>query len=376
MTAWSTTVPAGSYVTDVVAWAFFILLSLLILVVAYAVWRRGRNNSIRKRLAARSPIYSRLLAGLRSGTPPPDEEIRAEVPRRDFGILELFLRDRLAAADSGDATPERRLAEACGFLPFIRKRARGGRGWKRAANLHALALLRDPADLDLFRDAIERDPRRPCVFAAAFGLARLGEAADLPRIVHRLYNPAAPNRDELLMVLSTFGPAQAPGLLEFLRTADLPESPAGVLADLLGIWKYAPAGEALEERLAQARGGELKIHLIEALEKIGTRATCERLRPFLQDPDFRVRLKAVNALERLGGADFLDDARALLADPVHWVRRNAAEAILRMGDVGRQILKEAAQSADDGPRRAAKMVLAENQFKRIRWRFRYAESVP
>lgn len=376
MNIWSATSVPGTQTTEIVVWVFAILLIFLGGVLAFALGRRLRNNSIRDRLAARTPVYRRLLEDLGSGHPPSDEDVRAEIPRRDFEILELFLRDRLSAKDAGDPASERRLAEACGFLPFVRKRARSGRGWARAANLHALALLRDRADLDLFRNALEKDPHRSCVFAGAFGLARGGEAADLPLIVRRLYNPAAPNRDELLLILSACGATQAPGLLGFLRSPDLPEPAAGVLADVLGIWKYAPACAVLEERLSSARDGDFKCHLIEALEKVGARSTCDRLRPYLQDPDFRVRLKAVNALERLGGAEFLGDARATLADPSHWVRRNAAEALLRMGGDGRQVLQEVARSTDDGPRRAAKLALAENQFKRIRWRFRYAESVP
>jgi len=236
-----------------------------------------------------------------------------------------------------------------------------------------LALLRDPADLDLFLDVLEHDNHPSCIFAAAIGLALGGHIASLPRIVARLYNPATPNRDQLLLVLAAYGPGRAPDFVGFLPSPDLPDAAAGVLADILGSWNHAPAKNALELRLASASDGDLKSHLIAALEIVGDRSTCGVLRPYLQDPDFRVRLKTINALEHLGGLEFLPEARALMDDPTPWVRRNAAEVLLRMGDEGRRILEAMAVSSNDEQRPVAKLALAEDRFGRIRGGFRHAQ---
>jgi len=192
-------------------------------------------------------------------------------------------------------------------------------------------------------------------------------------VMSRMNEKVNPNREEILILLSAYG-AREIGVIEMLGKDDVPDDFKGAIADVVGVQKVMEACLPVEKLLMSTDNSELKLHLIEALEKIGTVNSCDAILKSIDDSDFRVRLKAVNALERLAGEKYMDVARRMLDDSDIFVRRNAAEAISRMGVRGLALLDDVMAVCLANTRAEIMVILEEKKFKRMRWRFRYGEA--
>lgn len=291
-------------------------------------------------------------------------------------LLVHYIQKNCFGKNHPDLNRIREYANKTGLMKELRKRAAHGQSWKRAMAVRVLAALGDSSDIILFRDTLARSRFRPEIFAAAVGLINHGITESLGDILDKLYDPQKPNRDQILALIGYFGPIAAEPIIQYIRNRDVPPVLKATLIDFLGVQKARMARPLLEETLKQAPGSLISLHIIEALEKLGTRDSCGVILPYLKDPDFRVRLKAVNALERLAGSEYIASAEALLSDPDLFVQRNAAEAISRMGAPGISRLRELSNSDNKQISIVSKLILTEREYDKIRWRFRYGDSIP
>ncbi len=267
-------------------------------------------------------------------------------------------------------------AAAIGLTDQLRKRSQHGEQWARADALRILAEVGTEEDIKLFRHTLDHSHFKPELIAAVVGLAKDDVTDQLKTAITKIYDDKNPNRDEILAILAYYSEGAVDHCLEMINIEETPLILKATLIDFVGVKKAKASAPILEELLARTDNGELDLHLIEALEKVGTEKSCAVILPFLNAPDFRVRLKAVNALERLSKDKYLNEAEALLADKNLFVRRNAAEAISRMGHSGMEKLKALMSSENKDISIITKMVVAEKQFNKIRWRFRYGDTIP
>lgn len=92
----------------------------------------------------------------------------------------------------------------------------------------------------------------------------------------------------------------------------------------------------------------------------------DKIVPFLEHPDFNLRIEALHAVANARGSDGLEDLTKGLDDEIWWVRREAALAMTRMGREGIGCLRAAAGGEAGNARAAAQSMLAELRFHRVR----------
>lgn len=295
--------------------------------------------------------------------------------RRNRALLKDFIRTRCTSSTHRHIGRIKTFALGCGLTGMIRADALAERGWNRAVALRLLAVISDASDTALFRRILEESRFKPEILAAAIGLANSDEHAGIRLFMGKLYDEKHPNRDEVLSVLYQYYHGSVEECAELIGDKTLPLQLRATLVDFIGVAKHRPARAVLEGMLGPACERDMVLHVIEALEKVGAESSCELILPYLDDQEFRVRLKAVNALERLAGSRYMAEAERLLSDPDVFVRRNAAEAVSRMGPEGIARLESYSRAGDSMIARVAKMILAEKKYDKIRWRFRYGDSI-
>ena len=366
----------GGYTALYAVWAWFVLIFFLVSAVVHLFVSRWKNDHSQHSMKKIFPIFDSLAEEIKSGWVDVGR-IKQTVFRARYGLFALYIENNSNLSDrEHDLESLRVIARESGFADHLRRRAVSGCRWKRALAIRCLAYLKDNDNVDVFRRVLEKDRFQYSVYSASLGLAACGDVSSLAKILKALYIDKPSNRDMILAVVSWFDSVAVDPLTKMLESEDIPSLLQSTLADFLGTLKYAPAGGVIARLLNDSTDTEAKIHFVEALEKIGSRENCALIESCLSDADFRLRLKAINALERIGGVEFLAKAEEVMGDENHWVRRNAAEAMSRMGERGIARLKEMALSQDAARRRSSKMVLADLEFKRMRWRYRYADSIP
>jgi HEAT repeat protein len=359
----------------VAIWSWIIISAVLTVVLIYLFVKHKTNQRFKQRLEELTPQLDRVIENLQTGLDQ-DGKIRSLISKSEFPELIRYIEDRLVAIGKIDAQAERQLAEASGLVEYLNARVKSRDNWKRALALRALACLRDETNVPLFRATLKNEKFDYAILAATAGLAWVADVDSLELILDKVYVDDPPNRDVILKVLVAYGEDACEAATRLLGKGDLPTAVEGAMADFLGNIHYAEAASVIEERLAATDDTNSEIHFLEALENLGSESTCAVIEPYLKSDDFRLRLKAINALERLGGDKYLAKAEETTRDESPWVARNGAEAMSRMGKKGEKKLNALSRSENRIQRQAAKLVLAELEYKRMRWRFRYADSIP
>ncbi len=354
---------------------WLILSILLIALVLHLITLRGRKNRHESRIIKLGALLQDTLTKLKKGEIP-DAEIIKMFGGKNTAVLRECVED-LCFEKSDYIDELRRISNITGLTRKMRAEALSRDKWIRTLAVRCLAALGNPEDIPLLKAVVDKDNFKPAILAASTGLAACKEESVIADIIERLFDKNRPNRDMLLSALTMMGQNRAEQIVGVLTSSSLHDDVISTLADVLGVWHYRPARPVLENILEQTQNPEVRLHVIEALEKTGDASTCAKIMPHLKDADFRVRLKAVNALERLAGDAHMDRAADLLLnDPDKWVKRNAAEAMSRMGAKGMAKLESYKSNNINSVRYVVKLVLAEKKFGRMRWRFRYAESIP
>jgi HEAT repeat protein len=351
-------------------WKGFVFLMVYTIILTW--YRRIRNDRIYRKMRELEPVYGRFVTFVRSGWAD-SNKIRNILPRKDFPHFERYLRNKISSTNELDVSAERTVADVSGFSQYMRRQAARSKGWKKALSLRTLSYLRDPANIPIFRNVLKTTSFYPCIFAAALGLALCGDTESLQDVIKKIYREQSPKGDALLTVLATYGKKAVSKIHQLLMEGSLSVTETCVLIDLLGFFRYQPASSTLVQMLSNTKNTEVLIHVIETLALIGDKETADILLPFLRHQDFRVRLKAVHAIQRLGNRRYMTEIEALLWDNDWWVRRNAAEAISRMGEMGMRRIRKISQSEEEEPRSAAKLILVELKYRKIREKYIYHE---
>lgn len=143
-----------------------------------------------------------------------------------------------------------------------------------------------------------------------------------------------------------------------LDRADTGPAARALLADAVASTGDYRAAAPLESA-AQAGEAGVRIAAIRGLGLLSHPGSIPSLIAALSDPDWEVRSAGCEALARTAAVEAVPQLSERLSDTVWWVRFQAAEALSRLGPVGVSALKTVSKSADDLPRRAASLALAE-----------------
>lgn len=364
------------FITIYTSVGLLVVLSLLLLAIIMYTWLIRKKFD---RLEADMIVYSDELDSILvdNDKPVPEKFFSRNISHGyNIELLTKYIQEKCLERKHPYIKRIKEYAEAVGLTERLRRQVYRGDPWKRAIALRLLAEVGQEADRAVFREILEQSSFRPMIFAAAVGLANHGVTDCIEIIIEKLYNRKKPNRDEVLSIISYFESTAVDPCIDLIKKDKLISPLKATLIDYLGTRRARSAKPILEDILKKSTDGELNLHVIEALEKVGDRDSCASILPFLKDKDFRVRLKAVNALERLAADEYLETAEQVLSDSNLFVRRNAAEAISRMGERGLKRLGELISSDNRDVSIISRLVLAEQKYGKIRWRFRYGDSIP
>lgn len=168
-----------------------------------------------------------------------------------------------------------------------------GKGEGAWSALDALARIADPASIPLFKARLaDRDPflRR----AAAEGLARSGDASELPALEIGAGNdPSEMVRAAMAFALQKLGRNYVPRLVESLDSAKVAPQASGYLLEL-----GAPIAPQLLPHL-QDPSPEIRANVATVLGGIGEPSAIAALQPLTADKDRGVSLAATRAIDRI-----------------------------------------------------------------------------
>ena len=309
--------------------------------------------------------YSGLVRAVKT-RPVRDDEIKAIVVPGDFWFFERYLSDTISSLDEIDVSAEKRIAEASGYMAALYRRIKRTRKWKKALALRTLSYFRDPKNIPMLLEVIDKEMRLGVILAAGIGLALCGDIDSLQKTMEKASLVSQSNEDILLVLLAAYGKEAVPIACQALKEKALTEKETYVAVDFLGLYRHKPAVSELIGMLSSAYEPELLVRIIESLELIGDGQACSAIIPFLQHEDFRVRIAAARAIGVLGGMRYVDDLQKLLKDDNWWVARLAAEALARIGKEGVAHLEMIAQTGEQKCAKMAKFMLAEVKFNRLK----------
>lgn len=352
-------------------------LYLFLIFFIFALWMAAwtlRLRRMNRRTAKQMQDVETLLHDQWTQDPSPElsHKDRRKLTAHSFAALSRYVRNHADHLPPDQRVRLRDLAQDLGYHAYLRKQVWKRRTWDRALHIRCLANLADPQDIPTFRDVLENDTFQVCIYSAAIGLANCGHTESIPLVIKRGLSMHPPNNDMLLAVLMKFGPDGCTEALNMLTHSEFAPIISCVILDYVGHVGNAEVAGKLLELLRSHQNSDVRAHTIDAISHLGTKAMAAEVLPFMRDLDYRVRIKAVNGLEHLGGTDYLEQIAECLEDTNPWVRRSAAEALARLGEEGTECLRTYVEA---GPARGTvKTVLAEQEYQRLRMRYRHART--
>jgi HEAT repeat protein len=234
-------------------------------------------------------IYEGLIAFQKIGD-------RSAGPQLTFLLRDLDKRVQIAAVETAGLLYNRQA------LPQLRQLlSQSGKKDVRRATLRSIAMLRDPADRDLFKTYL-RHKDEELREAAAEGLGRIEDSADRPILEQTFANekknsPRVSMAFALVMMgnaeMSEFSPLQ---YLVNTLNSDVRALEARAL--LIEAARKAEVRRALEQPLMRGTSSE-RIHLSQVMARSGDRETIPLLEQLSLDADVRVAQEALRALRTL-----------------------------------------------------------------------------
>lgn len=347
-----------------------ILVVILSVVMVMLIVQRLYNNHVGRKMGA---LIQRL--DVLGTLPVPTKEFQQQVVNflkpREYPYFERYIRNKLSAAGAVSQPHLLHLAKFSGFNSHIKKRIKRAHGWNRTLALRTLSYLRNSANIPLFRESMLNAETVNQQFAAALGLALCRDFNYLETIVHCLYHPADPNRDQILAVFEAYGPDACKYVCTALNKDEFTETIQTVFMDFLRVERYTAAEQDIIRLLDRCGNGEVRISAIETLGIIGAAASIPVVRKYLKDEHFVVRLKALVAAGKLDGEKMTETLVFALDDADWWVRRNAAETLYHVGTAGVETLTRIAREETSRRSTTARMVLAEEIMDKQRLRYRF-----
>lgn len=181
------------------------------------------------------------------------------------------------------------------------------------------------------------DPVPHVAHAAARSLALGAGMAQVEPVMAWILRQEFFQRDRILWILESFGPA----VLDWLeaRPADDRDPREQLLyLQLVSSLRYAPNPDRVFQAL---REGDLECQAaaLRALGELLHPDGWEACLPFAESPQWVLRARAMKVLGILGGLQALGPLLRGLEDPVFEVRRNAADGLVHLGPAGRTALE-------------------------------------
>jgi len=339
---------------------FVILIAFIALVslcaagfVVASLLLRGRNNAIARSWAAFEARCDPVMLDVLAGVAPPDALRAVLTPRDDRQFVEYLLRygrrirGQERALLGGIAAPH--LYAVSGDLRSrsVERRARAtqaigelGPGVYRAELVEALS---DPAPL--------------VSMVAAVALSREYRADDVLHVIRSTSRLTLLTTRLLVSMLQRLGPEAAWAFREVLADGTQPPKLRTVAAKVLAGFNDQAASDIAAREVQATTDTDLRVALLQVLERIGSAEHVAVARRLATDPDAAVRGAAIRMIGSVGGESDLPLLQAALEDPVGWVAIHAAEGLRRSG---RSDLLEAVVEARN---RRSSMVVSEVLFR-------------
>lgn len=288
---------------------------------------RGRNNRIARQWAALEARWDPVMLDVLAGAASPAALHALVRPREHSRFVEYLL--RYGRRIRG---PERGLLSALA-LPYlysvsgdlghrnVERRARaaqsvgelGGGDYRR----ELLAALDDPAPL--------------VVMIAAVALSREYRPGDVLRVIGSVIRLDLLTNRLLVSMLQRMGPESAWAFREVLADRGQPAKLRTVAAKVLAAFNDQEAGPIAVSAIEDAADLDLRVALLEILQRIGSAEHLPVARRLADDPVPAVRGAAIRILSRAGEEQDLERLVQALDDPVSWVAIHAAEGLRRSG---------------------------------------------
>lgn len=338
------------------------LVSLLLALVSLSVllWLiLSRLHSQRKYLhlaERRKTLYSLFHTALQLPAPP-TPDLLPKLGKSDYGIICSIALDMLRNLRGGERQRIVDLLKSWDTLPYLLHLLKQGRRGKRIQALSLIARFDTPEAEEILLKHI-RHPDTYTQLAALRGLAARGDIRHLDQAVEALAQSNQRNTLMLADILSRFGDAAAPFLIELAGSDALPEVRSAAIMTLGNMRALAAVDSLI--RLCHDAHPEIRAAAVAALGEMGDSRAGDAAVLLLRDEAAPVREQAAHALGLLVFQPALPALAACLSDTAWWVRFRAAEALHRLGDRGLAMLRSVSVQPDEAGR-IARDVLAEKE---------------
>jgi HEAT repeat protein len=295
--------------------------------VVASVVLRGRNNRIARQWAALEARWDPVMLEVLAGAAGPSALHAIVRPGEHTWFVDYLLRygrrirgpERALLSDL--ALPY--LYAVSGELghPSVERRARAaqsvGELGSGAYRAELLGALDDPAPL--------------VVMIAAVALSREYRADDVRRVIGSVARLGLLTNRLLVSMLQRLGPPSAWAFREVLADRGAPAKLRTVAAKVLAAFNDQDSSAIAVSAIADARDLDLRVAILEILQRIGSVEHLPVVRRLADDPVPAVRGAAIRILSRAGEEEDLDRLVQALDDPVAWVAIHAAEGLRRSG---------------------------------------------
>jgi HEAT repeat protein len=326
----------------------FIILFCLVIARCFLTWKK---NDIQKR----KDIFSRYLYAALSSSAPISASSLPVLAERDKDAVCAVALDILRSLKGKDKTSIAALLDTWGLKPHLLNTLRKG---TRGQRIQALTLLASFDDQDTLQALLAHAGSKEIYvqLAALHGLAARAPGIYIGRIIADISGARETNILLMADVLSRFGEAAVPSLLQVAAGNAVKEVRASALIALANI-RSMQATEPLMSLLEDAEA-DIRVQAAAALGKIGDIRAEGRLIGKLADESPPVRVQAAQALGALKSQSSLSALAERLYDENWWVRFRAAEALHLLGASGIALLRSFS-AAEDHAGIIARQVLAE-----------------
>lgn len=176
-----------------------------------------------------------------------------------------------------------------------------------------------------------KDPSLNVSLVVAWAMAQRKQVEYLEEIMIQIGRYANWNRNFLVAMVSSFGPAGSSVLLEILNDASRSSISRGIAADALAKLNYFDASTVLPDLLQAEEDPELIAALLRLACEVGRPDNMEFIRPYLSHADGFVRGQAYRAVGSLGDMTDLPLLEFAIREDTHWVAYYASIALFEIG---------------------------------------------
>lgn len=350
-----TTLPLGDR-------GFLILLAFIALVtlcaggfVAASILLRSRNNAIARSWAAFEARCDPVMLDVLAGLVPPAALHALLHPSEGRRFVEYLMRygRRIRGRER-----ELLVELAAPYLHTVSGDLRHPSVERRARATQSIGELGAGTYRGELLDAL--DDRAPLVcIVAAVALSREYRPDDVLRVIRSTSRLHLLTTRLLVSMLQRLGPDAAWAFRDVLADAAQPPKLRTVAAKVLAGFNDQQAGEIAVHVLDTTSDTDLRVALLQILQRIGSADHLPIARRLADDPVAAVRGAAIRMIGLAGGEDDVPVLIAALEDPVSWVAIHAAEGLRRSGR--QDLLEEVARAR----RRRSSILVSEVLFRDV-----------